>query len=464
MPSPASGPASHAGQPPLRAGHVARWRRRRRPRTPGTRSKHDPEQPERAERTPSAQASRAPRAASPAPRAPGRGQRGRGDGARGLYAVHFYALPRPRGRPARPATPVRSPERPAGHPPWAQSALSRRPTGELLPPMRTPHRKRNRRRPTFASLAARPRRVLILSADVGEGHAAAARALARADRSLAEHVEVTVIDGLAAMGPCCARSSRTATACSCASSRGPTRSCTGCSSTSAGQRGRRGGCCACSARARWRADRRARPRRGRLHLPGGDRRARAAAPHRRRIDCPTVATITDLTGLFFWAQPGHRHAPRDVRRVDALGRADRRARQRAAGAPADLRRVPRSRAVRPRRAARSACPRSGRMVVVSGGGWGVGDIAGAVREFTKVPEVTQHRLPRRPQRAARDEAAPRLRSTNRACTCTGSPTRCPRSWPPPTCSCTRPAASPAWRHAPPALRSSPTACRSGTRA
>ncbi|HEY2571794.1 MAG TPA: glycosyltransferase, partial [Solirubrobacteraceae bacterium] len=33
-------------------------------------------------------------------------------------------------------------------------------------------------------------------------------------------------------------------------------------------------------------------------------------------------------------------------------------------------------------------PEEGRMVVVSGGGWGVGDIAGAVREFTKVPEVT----------------------------------------------------------------------------
>ena len=28
------------------------------------------------------------------------------------------------------------------------------------------------------------------------------------------------------------------------------------------------------------------------------------------------------------------------------------------------------------------------MVVVSGGGWGVGDIAGAVGEFTKVPEVS----------------------------------------------------------------------------
>jgi hypothetical protein len=33
-------------------------------------------------------------------------------------------------------------------------------------------------------------------------------------------------------------------------------------------------------------------------------------------------------------------------------------------------------------------PEHGRMVVVSGGGWGVGDIAGAVREFTAVKEVS----------------------------------------------------------------------------
>ncbi len=43
--------------------------------------------------------------------------------------------------------------------------------------------------------------MLILSADVGEGHAAAARALARPDRRAPRQAEVTVIDGLAAMGP-----------------------------------------------------------------------------------------------------------------------------------------------------------------------------------------------------------------------------------------------------------------------
>ena len=42
--------------------------------------------------------------------------------------------------------------------------------------------------------------MLILSADVGEGHAAAARALAEQIESSPEQAEVTVIDGLAAMG------------------------------------------------------------------------------------------------------------------------------------------------------------------------------------------------------------------------------------------------------------------------
>src|SRR6185312_2455498 len=46
----------------------------------------------------------------------------------------------------------------------------------------------------------RPRRVLILSADVGEGHAAAARALAEQIDASPRPAEVTVIDGLAAMG------------------------------------------------------------------------------------------------------------------------------------------------------------------------------------------------------------------------------------------------------------------------
>jgi diacylglycerol O-acyltransferase len=64
--------------------------------------------------------------------------------------------------------------------------------------MRRRNRTRNRRR---GSHPGRPYRVLILSADVGEGHAAAARALAQQIEASKRHAEVSVIDGLAAMGP-----------------------------------------------------------------------------------------------------------------------------------------------------------------------------------------------------------------------------------------------------------------------
>ena len=60
-------------------------------------------------------------------------------------------------------------------------------------------RRRYRNSPSCRSPG--PRRVLILSADVGEGHAAAARALREQLEDSPEQTEVTVIDGLAAMGP-----------------------------------------------------------------------------------------------------------------------------------------------------------------------------------------------------------------------------------------------------------------------
>jgi len=105
------------------------------------------------------------------------------------------------------------------------------------------------------------------------------------------------------------------------------------------------------------------------------------------VRCSTVATITDLTGLFFWAQPGidmhlvmYGESMSSVERIAGRGSVQ---------------------LVRPLISAeflQSRCPvdarralglsEDGRTVVVSGGGWGVGDIAGAVREFTKVPEVS----------------------------------------------------------------------------
>jgi UDP-N-acetylglucosamine:LPS N-acetylglucosamine transferase len=231
------------------------------------------------------------------------------------------------------------------------------------------------------------RRVLILSADVGEGHAAAARALAAQLQQAPDATDVTVIDGLAAMG----RVLRPVV-----------------------EDG-------------YRVQLRFVPWTYTIvyfvlaHIPpiriftswllcvfGSRPLARRIAEHdpdvvvstypavtvvlarlRRTgaVTCPTVATITDLTGLFFWAQPGidmhmvmydesippvERIAGRDSVRhvrplIDAeflMPRCPREAR-RALGLPVD-----------------------GRTVVVSGGGWGVGDVEGAVREFTRVPDVS----------------------------------------------------------------------------
>src|SRR5262249_6264512 len=78
--------------------------------------------------------------------------------------------------------------------------------GDRKMKMRRPYRTRAARRVPGRSeaLGGGPggagRRVLLLSADVGEGHAAAARALAGQIEDSAPQAEVTVIDGLAAMG------------------------------------------------------------------------------------------------------------------------------------------------------------------------------------------------------------------------------------------------------------------------
>jgi UDP-N-acetylglucosamine:LPS N-acetylglucosamine transferase len=249
-------------------------------------------------------------------------------------------------------------------------------------------RRRRYRKPTDpVSDPTRPRRVLILSADVGEGHAAAARALADQIDDSPEQAEVTIIDGLAAMG----RVLRPVV-----------------------EDGYRVQLRLMPwtytlvywllehvAPIRWLARRL-------LWLLGSRPLARSIAAYdpdvivstypavtvvlsrlRRTkvVGCPTVATITDLTGLFFWAQPGidmhlvmYGESMQSVERIAGEGSV---------------------RLVRPLisadflgprcpLAARRALglPEQGRMVVVSGGGWGVGDIEGAVRELSKLTEVS----------------------------------------------------------------------------
>jgi processive 1,2-diacylglycerol beta-glucosyltransferase len=232
-----------------------------------------------------------------------------------------------------------------------------------------------------------PKRVLILSADVGEGHAAAARALARQIESSPEPAEVTVIDGLAAMGPLLQPVVEDG----------------------------------------YRVQLRFFPwtytvvymllervapirvlARKLLCLFGSRPLARRIAEHEpdvvvstypavtvvlarlrrtRVVHCPTVATITDLTGLFFWAQPGidthlvmYGESLDSVERIAGVGSAQL-VRPLISSEFLDERTQ-----VSSRRALE--LPEDGRMVVVSGGGWGVGDVEGAVREIASISDVS----------------------------------------------------------------------------
>jgi UDP-N-acetylglucosamine:LPS N-acetylglucosamine transferase len=247
--------------------------------------------------------------------------------------------------------------------------------------MRRRHRKANSRR------VPGPRRVLILSADVGEGHAAAARALATQLEDAPQPTEVTVIDGLAAMGrvlrPVVEDGYRV-----------QLRFVPWTYTLVYGLLNHVRPVRAIATRL--------------LCLFGSRPLARNIAAHdpdvvvstypavtvvlarlRRtgEVSCPTVATITDLTGLFFWAQPGidmhmvmYGESLSSVERI--AGRDSARLVQPLISEDFLQPRCP----LQARRAL--GLPEEGRMVVVSGGGWGVGDVEGAVREFIRVPEAS----------------------------------------------------------------------------
>jgi processive 1,2-diacylglycerol beta-glucosyltransferase len=252
--------------------------------------------------------------------------------------------------------------------------------------MRRPHRKTPSPSEPEAE-PARPQRVLVLSADVGEGHAAAARALAEQLEASPQEVEVTVIDGLDAMGrllrPVVQDGYRV-----------QLRFLPWTYSLVYGTLER-------VAPVRWMARKLlcrlgARPlaRAIEEHAPDVIVSTYPAVTvvlaHLRRthvVDCPTVATITDLTGLFFWAQPGiDMHLVMYGESMSAV--------ERIAGEGS-------VRLVRPLISAEFLAPRcpletreglglptEGRMVVVSGGGWGVGDVEGAVRELCRVADIS----------------------------------------------------------------------------
>jgi processive 1,2-diacylglycerol beta-glucosyltransferase len=229
--------------------------------------------------------------------------------------------------------------------------------------------------------------VLVLSADVGEGHAAAARALAQQIEASPERAEVTVIDGLAAMG----RLLRPV--------------------VEDGYRVQlrvmpwsytviywllehvlpvrwlaRRLLCTFGARPLARAINRYEPDVVVSTYPAVTV-VLARLRRRGEISASAVATITDLTGLFFWAQPGidmhlvmYGESMPSVERIAGEGSA------RLVGPLISAEFLEPRCATEAR--AELGLPEAGRMVLVSGGGWGVGDIAGAVGEFVRSPEVT----------------------------------------------------------------------------
>ena len=132
-----------------------------------------------------------------------------------------------------------------------------------------------------------------------------------------------------------------------------------------------------SGRGLLRVDRCPRPGRGDLDLSGGDRGARACCARTAASAVPVQSAITDLAGLRYWAHPGvdlhyvtHPESIEEVERLVGPG-------------TVEWVRPPISREFlmpRTRRDAREALdvPAHARMVLVSGGGWGIGDLEGAI--------------------------------------------------------------------------------------
>ena len=135
---------------------------------------------------------------------------------------------------------------------------------------------------------------------------------------------------------------------------------------------------------------------------------------RGRLAVPAVAVITDLAALRFWAHPGaDLHLVTQAESIDEV--------RAIAGPGADVVHVrglddPRFADLPSSTAARQALelPPDGQVVVVSGGGWGVGDLGGAVEEALALPGafvvlLCGSREEVRGALAARFAGAPRVR-------------------------------------------------------
>src|SRR3984885_13421007 len=225
---------------------------------------------------------------------------------------------------------------------------------------------------------AKPRQVLIISADIGEGHDLPARAVAREFRDEDPDAQVSIVNGLPAMGWILTKVLRENSAFMFAwlpwlfdfqytlfMKFAPTR---------------------------WLARKLlvVLGRRGLVRVIGahdpdlfvstypGVTAVLGELRRKRRLNVPCYSSITDLAGLQFWAHPGidlhfitHPESAEEVEEIAGPGSV------RGAEPPTS----PAFLAARSRADARKALglPAEGQVISVSGGGWGVGDLVGATR-------------------------------------------------------------------------------------
>jgi UDP-glucose 4-epimerase len=232
-----------------------------------------------------------------------------------------------------------------------------------------------------------PRKVLIISADIGEGHDLPARAVAREFRDEDPDALISIVNGLPAMGGLLTKTLRENSAImfrwlpwlfdlqyTLFMYFRPTRW--------------------LARRLLYGLGRRGLMRLIRAHDPGlilstypGVTAVLGELRLRGKLKVPCYSSVTDLAGLHFWAHPGidmhfvtHPESIAEVEQIAGRGSV------RWAKPPTS----PSFLAARSRADARRSLglPAEGRVIAVSGGGWGVGDLAGATREaLERVPDA-----------------------------------------------------------------------------
>jgi UDP-glucose 4-epimerase len=224
----------------------------------------------------------------------------------------------------------------------------------------------------------KPRQVLIISADIGEGHDLPARAVAREFKDEDPDAQISIVNGLPAMGPILTKILRENSAFMFRwvpwlfdlqyrlfMDFPPTRWLATRLITGLGRRGLM--------------------RLIRSHNPDvivstypGVTAVLGELRRKGRLNVPCYSSITDLAGLYFWAHPGidrhfitHPESAEEVEEIAGPGSV------RWAKPPTS----PSLLAARSRADARRALslPQEGKVIAVSGGGWGVGDLLGATR-------------------------------------------------------------------------------------